>query len=143
VIACFALFYLSTGFALAQGTGILHYSRSGFMVAQLAANVTFTLGILVAAIWADRFGSARVLMWGAGLGAVVGAFYWAGLSSGNLFVVFLTLSAALFAMGMAYGPLGGWLSSLFPVGVRYSGISMAFNVGGIIGGAITRSMPST
>jgi hypothetical protein len=52
-------------------------------------------------------------------------------------VVFITLSAALFAMGMAYGPLSGWLSGLFPVEVRYSGISMAFNAGGIIGGALT------
>jgi hypothetical protein len=54
-----------------------------------------------------------------------------------LILVFVTLSSALFAMGMAYGPLGGWLASLFPVDVRYSGISLAFNVGGIIGGAVT------
>jgi MFS family permease len=137
VVSCFALFYLCTAFALAQGTGPLHYPRTGFLVAQLAANIFLALGITAAALWSDRFGAWRVLSWGAGAGAVVGALYWLGLSSGSLPVVFLTLSAALFAMGMAYGPLGGWLSSLFPVAVRYSGISMAFNIGGIIGGALT------
>ena len=39
-------------------------------------------------------------------------------------------------MGLAYGPLGAWLPTLFPVSVRYTGISVAFNVGGIIGGAL-------
>ena len=34
-------------------------------------------------------------------------------------------------------PLGGWLASLYPVGVRYTGVSVAFNVGGILGGAVT------
>jgi hypothetical protein len=39
-------------------------------------------------------------------------------------------------MGLVYGPLGGWLPTLYPVSVRYSGISVAFNAGGIIGGAL-------
>ena len=137
VVACFSLFYLSTAFALAQGTGILHYSRTSFLIAQLAANLVFALSIMVAATWADRFGSGCVLGWGAIAGAVVGSVFWLGLSSGSIFIAFLTLSAALGAMAMAYGPLSGWLSSLFPVEVRYSGISMAFNIGGIIGGALT------
>jgi len=39
-------------------------------------------------------------------------------------------------MGLAYGPLGAWLPTLYPTGVRYTGISIAFNCGGIIGGAL-------
>jgi hypothetical protein len=44
---------------------------------------------------------------------------------------------------MAYGPLSDWLTKLFPVAVRYSGISMAFNAGGIIGGAFTPGIAQT
>ena len=40
-------------------------------------------------------------------------------------------------MGFVYGPIGGWLASLYPVPVRYSGVSVAFNTGGIVGGAVT------
>ena len=47
------------------------------------------------------------------------------------------LAIALFAMGFVYGPLGAWLPALFPPRVRYTGASMAFNVGGVIGGAVT------
>ena len=39
-------------------------------------------------------------------------------------------------MGFVYGPLGGWMPSLFPVTVRYTGMSVAFNGGGIVGGAV-------
>ena len=59
-----------------------------------------------------------------------------GLASGSVPVVFATLAASLFVMGLAYGPLGAWLPTLYPVAVRYTGISVAFNMGGIIGGAL-------
>ena len=35
------------------------------------------------------------------------------------------------------GPLGAFLPGLFPARVRYTGASMAFNVGGILGGGLT------
>jgi MFS family permease len=46
------------------------------------------------------------------------------------------MATGLFAMGFVYGPLGAFLPSLFPVRLRYSGISFAFNMGGIFGGAL-------
>jgi MFS family permease len=39
-------------------------------------------------------------------------------------------------MGFVYGPLGAWLPGLFPARVRYTGASMAFNLGGILGGGL-------
>lgn len=136
VVACFAIFYLSTTFALAQGAGALGYGRTAFLAAQLAANLFLALGILVAAIWSDRIGPARVLMRGMWLAAMIGLGFGAGLFSGSLLLVFVTLALALFAMGLCYGPLGGWLPTLFPVALRYSGISIAFSAGGVIGGAL-------
>ena len=76
-------------------------------------------------------------MLGAAGTVVLGLLFGPGLAAGSLWVVFATLATALFVMGYAYGPLGGWLPTLFPVTVRYSGISVAFNAGGIVGGAVT------
>ena len=137
VVACFALFYLSTAFALDLATKKLGWPREQFLMLQLGANLFLALGIVVAAWWADRVGARRVLLLGA-LGTVaIGLLFGAGLQSGSGLTVFATLAAALFIMGFVYGPLGGWLSSLYPVGVRYTGVSVAFNVGGILGGAVT------
>ena len=51
--------------------------------------------------------------------------------------MFASLALALFAMGFVYGPLGAWLPGLFPARVRYTGVSLAFNMAGIIGGGLT------
>lgn len=136
-IACFAIFYLSTAYALAQGTAKLGYTREAFLAVQLGANCFLALGILIASIRADRTSPRQVMLTGAVLTMVLGTFFGEGLHSGSLLTTFATLSAALVVMGFVYGPLGSWLPTLFPVPVRYSGISLAFNVGGIVGGALT------
>lgn len=136
VVACFAIFYLATTFALSFGTKTLGYSREAFLVVQLGANTFLAIGILLAGWWADRTSARNVLGKGAALTAVIGLVFGAGLGSGSLPLVFLTLAAALLVMGLTYGPLGAWLPTLYAVPVRYTGISVAFNVGGIIGGAM-------
>ena len=137
VIACFAIFYLATAYALAQGTTTFGHSRETFLAVQLGANSFLALGIVLAAIHADRATPGRTLLLGAIATVVLGLAFGPGLSSGSLVIIFMTLAAALLVMGFVYGPLGSWLPTLFPVGVRYSGISVAFNAGGIVGGALT------
>jgi hypothetical protein len=58
------------------------------------------------------------------------------LNSGSLWSIGAFLSLALFLMGLVYGPLGAFLPGLFPARVRYTGASLSFNVGGILGGAL-------
>ena len=137
VVACFALFYLSTAFALDLGTRQLGYGREHFLTLQLGANCFLALGIVLAAWWSDRFGARRVLLLGALGTIVVGLVFGPGLQSGSGLTIFATLSLALLTMGFVYGPLGGFLAGLYPVSVRYSGVSVAFNAGGILGGAVT------
>lgn len=136
VVACFAIFYLATTFALSFATTRLGYAKQDFLALQLGANSFLALGILVAGYWADKASAKVVLGTGAGLTVLVGLVFGPGLGSASLPVVFATLAASLFVMGLAYGPLGAWLPTLYPVAVRYTGISVAFNMGGIIGGAL-------
>ena len=136
VVVCFAIFYLSTAFALGYGTTNLHYARAAFLEIQLGAILFLAFGIAIAGYLADRFNPRIVLMSGCA-GTVVAGFLLAPmLGSGSLFVIFLFLSLALLLMGFTYGPVGAWLPGLFPARVRYTGASMAFNLGGILGGAL-------
>ena len=137
VVACFSIFYLSTAYALAQGTGAQGHARETFLGVQLAANLFLALGIVMAAIHADRGSARATLMLGGWATVALGLVFGPGLAAGSLWTVFATLAFALLVMGFVYGPLGAWLPTLFPVPVRYSGISVAFNAGGIIGGAVT------
>ncbi len=136
VIACFALFYLSTAFALGHGTTKLGYARDTFLGVQLIAILFLAIGILLSGWLSDRFSPRAVLTAGC-LGAIAtGAALAPMLGSGSLLLIGIFLSLALFVMGFVYGPLGAWLPGLFPARVRYTGASMAFNTGGILGGGL-------
>lgn len=134
-IACFAIFYLTTAFALGYGTKTLGIPRETFLQYQLIAILFLAAGILVSGVLSDRYSARLVLMTGCGLTIAV-ALSIAPLLGGGAGEIILFLSAALFAMGLVYGPLGAWLPSLFPPLVRYSGASVAFNMAGVLGGGL-------
>jgi MFS family permease len=136
VVACFAIFYLSTAFALGYGTTSLGYTRTSFLEIQLGAILFMAIGIGAAGALSDRSNPRLVLMGGC-IGTVVLGFLLAPmLGSGSLAIIFLFLALALLMMGFVYGPLGAFLPALFPPRVRYTGASVAFNIGGIFGGAL-------
>lgn len=135
-VACFAIFYLATAFALGYGITKLGMVREAFLGLQLFAILFLAAGIIVSGFAADRYGAGNVLMAGCGLTMLVALTIVPTLGSGEPPMVALFLSMALFAMGLTYGPLGAWLPSLFPARVRYSGASVAFNMAGILGGGL-------
>ncbi|MGK2912039.1 MAG: MFS transporter [Sphingobium sp.] len=136
VVACFAIFYIATAFALGYGTATLQIGRETFLGLQLGAILFMALGIVLAGWWADKTSPRRVLVIGC-LGTVpMGMIFGTAMGSGSLLAIFLILALALFLMGFVYGPLGAFLPALFPTQLRYTGASFAFNLGGIIGGAL-------
>ena len=136
VVACFAIFYLSTAFALGYGTTTLGYSRETFLAVQLGAIIFLAVGIIAAGYGADATSPRRVLMAGCVGTVIVGLAMGSVMEAGSLWLIWAWLSAALLMMGFVYGPLGAFLPSLFPPRVRYTGASMAFNLGGILGGGL-------
>jgi len=142
-LATFVLFYLMTVFALSWGISDLGYTRQQFLPIQMIGVIFFGLTIPLSAWLADRYGRQRVLLWAT---ALIGAF---GLLFGTLFgsgsvisvVAFMTIGLAL--MGLTYGPLGTALSEPFPVGVRYTGASLAFNLAGIFGASLAPYIATT
>lgn len=137
VVACFAVFYIATAFALGYGTTVLKYSRETFLGVQLGAIGFMALGIVIAGCWSDASNPRRVLIAGCFMAVAVGALMAPMMTNGTLLSCWAYLSLALLTMGFVYGPLGAFLPGLFPARVRYTGASMSFNVGGIIGGGLT------
>ncbi|MCP1468538.1 MFS family permease [Sphingobium sp. OAS761] len=136
VVACFAVYYIATAFALGYGTTALKIDREIFLAIQLGAILFMAAGIVIAGWWADRSSPTRVLAWGC-VGTVgMGLLFGPMIGTGALLPIFLILSLALLLMGFVYGPLGAYLPALFPVRLRYTGASFSFNLGGIIGGAL-------
>ncbi len=137
-IACFALYYVATAFALGYGTRTMGFAMTAMLRVQLGAILFMAVGIYAAAWLADRRFDPRRVLAGGCVGAIgTGVLLAPMLGSGSLALVFAYLAVTLFVMGFVYGPLGAWLPGLFPARVRYTGASLAFNVAGVLGGGLT------
>jgi metabolite-proton symporter len=135
-LATFVLFYLMTVFALSWGTTALHFSRKTFLIMQLFAVVFFGLTIPVSAVLADRYGRRATMILVTAAIAVFGLTFKPMFGSGDLMTVAVFMALGLGLMGMTYGPLGTLLSEMFPAEVRYTGASLTFNLGGILGASL-------
>lgn len=137
-VACFALYYVATAFALGYGTKSLGFSMQQMLGVQLGAILFMAVGIYASAWMADaRWDERRVLAGGCVGVILAGGLMQPMMASGSLALVFAYLALSLLLMGFVYGPLGAWLPGLFPARVRYTGASMAFNIAGVIGGGLT------
>jgi MFS family permease len=133
-ISAFVLFYLMSVFAISWGTQALGYTRETFLTVQLVGIVFFGLTIPISAVIAER-GRRRTAIWVniaiMIFGAVLAPLFESGLPGATAMMI---LGMAL--IGFVYGPLGTMLSELFPTSVRYSGSSLTFNIGGILGASL-------
>ncbi|HRA71423.1 MAG TPA: MFS transporter [Flavobacterium sp.] len=134
-VTTFVTFYFMTVFSLSWATTDLGYSRRDFLIMQLFSVLFFGISIPVSAVLADRFGRRMVLVIISVGIAIFGLFFSSLLGSGNTTLITLFLCMGMTLMGLTYGPLGTFLSELFPTEVRYSGASLTFNFAGIIGAA--------
>lgn len=141
-VAGFSLFYIATTFALGYGTSALGHSRAAFLLIELGAILFMAAGILLATWISDRSRPEPVLIAGC-LGTIMTGVLLPLMLGGSLCLSFLFLSFGYLSMGFVYGPLAAWLPSLFPARVRFTGTSVAFNLGGVLGGAFAPVISQT
>ena len=135
IVVCYALFYVSTVFALGYGVTTLHIARTDFLAMLCVAALFMAAATPLSAALADRFGRRPVLLAAAIVAAAVGLAMPTLLAGGTIGVLAF-LSLALAAMGLTFAPLGALLPELFPARVRYTGASSAYNLGGILGASL-------
>jgi len=136
MVVCYALFYISTVFSLSYGVKNLHFSKPDFLGLLCIAVLFMAAATPLSAIASDRWGRRPVLLLGCALAVLSGFTMQPLLGSGNTVLVGLFLVIELFLMGFTFGPMGALLPEIFPTQVRYTGASLSYNIGGIIGASI-------
>lgn len=133
MVICYALFYIATVFSLSHGTRELGFTRPEFLALECIAIVFMALAIPLSARAADTWGRRPVMLTGCVLAALSGFAMAPLFASGDALGITAFLALELFLMGMIFGPMGAFLPELFPTRVRYTGASVAYNLGGIVG----------
>ncbi len=135
IVVCYALFYISTVFALGYGVNARHIPRTDFLAMLCVAVLFMAAATPLSAALADRFGRRPVLLAASALAALSG-FALPELLGGDAMETLLFLCLALGVMGLTFAPLGALLPELFPIPVAYTGAASAYNLGGILGASL-------
>ena len=132
-----AVGYTVIVYMLSYGTTALDYERTTLLTLIMLSTVVWVATIVVAALLSDRYGSRRVFIIGAVTAVIWPVPMFALVNTGSAGLAGLAFAVAAIVQGIMAGAQGGLFSEIFPVRVRYSGISIAYQVGGMVGGAIT------
>ena len=131
-----ANFYVVVTYAIAYGTSTsgLGLPRGALLGCLLIAMALATPTSLAAGAWSDRHGRVRTIMLGIVLMGLSGLAFFPLLETRSLPLVALALTLSACANAIAYGPLGTMFAELFETRMRYSGMSLAYQLGAIVGG---------
>ena len=130
-------FYILISFILAYGSDANGggMTRDTVLVAVLIASALQIVAQFWASAYSDRHGRRGVFMLGAALTGVAAFALFPLVSTGNFWLSVLGISMGLCFLGMMYGPQAAFFTELFSTEVRYSGASLGYQLGAILGGA--------
>jgi MFS family permease len=131
-------FYVLVAFVVAYGTNKagLNLPRSTMLAAVLIGAVAMIPVLLTSAAISDRYGRRGIYMLGAVLVGVWGFVMFPLIDTGEFLYIVLAVSVGQMLVGIMYGPQAAFLSEMFSTKVRYSGASLGYQLGAILGGAM-------
>ncbi|EPJ95753.1 MFS transporter [Pseudomonas psychrophila] len=89
------------------------------------------------ALLAERLGEGRFLKWVASLCILVPYPMFLLVQTGNLFYMTAGIALAVILLAALYAVIAGYMAEAFPTRVRYSGISIAYQLGSGLTGGLT------
>lgn len=127
-------FYFMNTFLVNFGANERGFDRQLMVNATLIAAVAQVGVTLMSGRLAERFGPGRVTAWG-GTATALAAFpvFWL-IDSQNPVAAVFAFSLGLSCVILAYGVAGTTLTLLFPTELRYSGVSLGYNLAAVVGG---------
>ena len=128
-------FYILIAFLLAYGVSSAEISRDAMLAAVLIASAIMVPSQFMFSSISDRYGRKGILMAGAILTGLWAYAIFPLVDTGNFYLIVLAITFGLIFVGMMYGPQAAFFTELFTTEVRYSGATLGYQFGAILGGA--------
>jgi len=128
-------FYILIAFLLAYGVASADITRDDMLAAVLIASAIMVPVQFIFSSYSDRHGRKGVFMAGAILTGLWAFAIFPLVDTGNFWLIVLAISGGLVFVSMMYGPQAAFFTELFSTEVRYSGATLGYQFGAILGGA--------
>ena len=130
-------FYILIAFIITYGTDPdgANVTRDTMLAALLVASALQIPAQFWASGYSDRHGRRGIFMLGAILTGVWAFALFPLVDTGNFWLIVLGICGGLVFLGFMYGPQAAFFTELFSTEVRYSGASLGYQLGAILGGA--------
>ena len=128
-------FYILIAFLLAYGVSSAEISRDDMLAAVLIASAIMVPSQFMFSLISDRHGRKGIFMTGAILTGLWAYAIFPLVDTGNFYLIVLAITIGLVFVGMMYGPQAAFFTELFSTEVRYSGATLGYQFGAILGGA--------
>ena len=127
--------YLLIAFFATYAVTVLEMDRPTVLLATALASFGWLIFTLWGGAISDRLGRVRTFQIGYGFLALWAVPMWFLIDTGNIVWYFVALFVMTFGLGLSYGPQASLYAEMFPANVRYSGVSIGYALGAILGGA--------
>ena len=128
-------FYILIAFLLAYGVASADIARDDMLAAVLIASAIMVPVQFVFSSYSDRHGRKGIFMVGAILTGIWAFAIFPLVDTGNFWLIVLAITGGLIFVSMMYGPQAAFFTELFSTEVRYSGATLGYQFGAILGGA--------
>jgi MFS family permease len=128
-------FYILIAFLLAYGVQSANMERDDMLTAVLIASAIMVPVQFLFSSYSDRHGRRGIFMLGAVLSGLWAFAVFPLVDTGNFWLIVLAVSGGLVFLAMMYGPQAAFFTELFSTEVRYSGATLGYQFGAILGGA--------
>ena len=128
-------FYILIAFLLAYGVSSAEISRDAMLAAVLIASAIMVPSQFMFSSISDRYGRKGIFMAGAILTGLWAYAIFPLVDTGNVYLIVVAITFGLIFVGMMYGPQAAFFTELFTTEVRYSGATLGYQFGAILGGA--------
>ena len=131
-------FYILIAFVIAYGMNSpsVELSRDTMLTAVLIAAAIMVPTQFYFSGLSDRIGRKNVYRWGAILTGIWGFILFPLIDTADPMMIGFAITMGLLFLGMQYGPQAAYFTELFSTEVRYSGASLGYQIGAILGGAL-------
>ena len=129
--------YVLFTFMLTYATGQLGVERNVVLIGTVIGGLIQIASVLAFSALTDRIGRRPVMLAGAAFLALYAfPLFWL-VDTGSAAVIVLAMSIGFFGSAAIFGPMAAFFSETFSTRVRYTGASLGYQTGAVLGGGLS------